>query len=329
MEISEFHPDDAASRRDYVHVCQGVRQHDAPWDHELTEAEADGIVRYGWDLEPPTIFIGRVDGQAVGVAEYSTNTYDNQHLAWVEISVHPDHRRHGHGTELLEAMVERARAEGRTSLGGGGWELDVVRGFAAAHGFEQKAIEVIRRQHLDQLDTDEIDRRHAEALPHAAAYELVRLDGPIPEADLEAYARMAAAINDAPTDDLDIEDEAYPPERIRAYETAQQARGTLLRVFARHRETGEFAGQTAVAVEGERPWLAEQHDTSVVRGHRGHRLGLLLKLEMVRWLRERQPPVATVDTWNSASNDHMIEVNEALGYEVIARALLFQRPVEL
>ena len=211
MEITQFVPDDAVSRRDYVHVGQAVRQHDAPWDHELTEAEADGMVRYGWDLEPPTIVIGRVDGQAVGFAEYSTNSYDNQHLAWVEVVVHPDHRRRGYGTALLEAMVERARAEGRTSMGGGGWDIEGARGFAAAHAFEQKAIEMVRRQHLDRVDDAELERLHAEALPYAAAYELVRLDGPIPEADLEAYARMAAAINDAPKDDLDYEDEASPP----------------------------------------------------------------------------------------------------------------------
>ena len=92
---------------------------------------------------------------------------------------------------------------------------------------------------------------------------------------------MSAAINDAPIDDLDIEDEVFSPERMRAYETRQLGQGhRLFRVFARHRETGELAGHTVVVVDGERPQLAEQHDTSVVRAHRGHRLGLLLKTDM-------------------------------------------------
>ena len=32
-----------------------------------------------------------------------------------------------------------------------------------------------------------------------------------------------------------------------------------------------------------------------------------------------------LDTWNAASNAHMIGVNEALGYQVIATATGFQR----
>jgi hypothetical protein len=102
---------------------------------------------------------------------------------------------------------------------------------------------------------------------------------------------------------------------------------TLLRVCARHRVTGELAGQTVVVVEGERPEVAHQHDTSVVRAHRGHRLGVLLKTEMLRWLAEEQPQVETVDTWNAESNDHMIGVNQALGYEIIGRGLAWQRPL--
>ena len=79
-------------------------------------------------------------------------------------------------------------------------------------------------------------------------------------------AEMTGSINDAPTDDLDIEDEVFTPERVRGYEDAQLAKGQLLfRVFARHAETGELAGHTVVTVDGERPHLADQHDTTVVR----------------------------------------------------------------
>ena len=75
------------------------------------------------------------------------------------------------------------------------------------------------------------------------------------------------------------------------------------------------------------PQLAEQHDTSVVRSHRGHRLGLLLKAEMMLWLREAQPQLESVDTWNAESNDFMISVNELLGYRIMGRELAFQKTV--
>jgi hypothetical protein len=143
---------------------------------------------------------------------------------------------------------------------------------------------------------------------------------------LDAVAEMTAAINDAPTDDLDIEDEVFPAVRVASYEAAQTARGhRLYRVLARHKESGELAGHTVVAVDGERPWIGDQHDTSVVGHHRGHRLGVLVKAEMLRWLAEAEPDLRTIDTWNMESNNHMIGVNELLGYEVLARELQLQR----
>jgi hypothetical protein len=137
---------------------------------------------------------------------------------------------------------------------------------------------------------------------------------------------MTAAINDAPTDGLDVEDEVFTPDRIRAYESAWTARGYRLhRLLARHRDTGELAGHTIVAVDPERPHLGAQHDTSVVAAHRGHRLGLLLKTSMNLWLREVQPQLESIDTWNAESNDHMIGVNEAIGYRVMGRQLELQK----
>ena len=80
-----------------------------------------------------------------------------------------------------------------------------------------------------------------------------------------------------------------------------------------------------VAVDAETPTLAYQHDTRVVRAHRGHRLGLLLKADMMRWLAVAEPQVESIDTWNAETNQHMIEVNERLGYRARGRQLEFQR----
>ncbi len=48
--------------------------------------------------------------------------------------------------------------------------------------------------------------------------------------------------------------------------------------------------------------------------HRGHRLGLLLKVENLRWVRREAPHLTRLDTWNANDNPHMIAINEALGY---------------
>ena len=151
---------------------------------------------------------------------------------------------------------------------------------------------------------------------------MVRIGGPLTDEQIADSLPVVASINDAPTDDLVIEDEVFTPERLRAYDDAQLDRGArMYRVWARHRDTGH----TVVAVEEDRPWLGEQHDTTVLPKHRGHRLGLLLKADMMRWLRDAEPALATVTTDNAESNAHMIAVNERLGYQAMGRNLEFQR----
>ena len=118
----------------------------------------------------------------------------------------------------------------------------------------------------------------------------------------------------------------YTPERVRAFEAAQRGSGhRLYRMVARERDTGTLVGITALAVDEERPWYGVQLDTSVVRAHRGHRLGLLLKASMLERLAEHEPQLRTVDTWNAVSNDHMIVVNELLGFQVVAHDVMWQR----
>jgi GNAT superfamily N-acetyltransferase len=326
MDFLRFGPDDADHVATYAGIMTAARAVDSPWQPPVTPKRAEGRLRYGWDGEVEVPFLALDDAEPVAVGTVATSEYDNLHLAWLGLVVHPEHRRRGHGSAVLEHLVAETRALGRTVIGTDGWENDVTRGFAARHGLEEKSRAIQRRQVIADLDWSEIERLHAESGAVASAYELVRREGRTPDDELEAMAEMSAAINDAPTDDLDIEDEVFPPERIRAYEDAQLARGDrLFRVFARHRDTGELAGHTVVVVDGEQPVFAEQHDTSVVGAHRGHRLGLLLKTDMNLWLREVQPQVERINTWNAESNDFMIGVNEAIGYRIMGRELELQK----
>lgn len=327
VELQPFGPDDAAALASYVDIANAGRAADTPFLHSVTLASAAHKFRHGWDGEPPAGFLVVDAGEPVGYAEYYTSEWDNQHLAWLWAVVHPGHRRRGIGTWLLAAIEDRARHEGRTSIGFEGWDSDRTRAFAAERGFEEKCRAVMRRQTLADVDWAEVERLHAEAVAAASAYELVRRVGPSPDEELGALGELTAAINDAPTGDLDIEDEVFPAERIRGYETAQTEFGTLHRVLARHRETGDLAGHTVVLVEHERPWIGDQQDTAVAGAHRGHRLGLLLKTEMMLWLREVQPQVATIDTGNAEENSHMIGINEQLGYRVLGVAGDYQKAV--
>ena len=90
-------------------------------------------------------------------------------------------------------------------------------------------------------------------------------------------------------------------------------------VAARHDASGELGGFTQVEVGQERADRGFQALTAVVRAHRGHRLGLLLKLAMMELLAEAEPQVRQLFTMNTETNEHMIAINETLGYRVLGK----------
>jgi len=51
--------------------------------------------------------------------------------------------------------------------------------------------------------------------------------------------------------------------------------------------------------------------------YRGHRLGLLVKVAMLELLAEREPQLTRIVTGNADGNEHMIAINDELGYTVL------------
>ncbi len=327
MDLHPVMADDGVRLRTLRHVVDESRAQDVPWWHPHTDHSMERELRFAWEGDPGRWFlVGDDPGDPDGHLAIHTTEWDNPELAWVELAIRPQRRRQGRGRAALGLAFDVCRELGRPLVGIDGWEGAATRGFAAATGFELKSATVCRRLHLADLEPGAADKLAAEAAAYAGDYELDRYLGAVPDDLLAPVADLTASINDAPMDDLEIEDEVFPVERIRAYETAQAAGGwTLRRLVARHRDSGELAGHTVVAVDRERPEIGDQHDTSVARAHRGHRLGLLLKAEMLRWLAEEEPRLATIDTFNAESNDHMVAVNEVLRHRVMGRQLDFQQ----
>jgi GNAT superfamily N-acetyltransferase len=324
MEIREYDARDTALVGEVVALRNARKALDSPWSHPDTEAWWAHWLTHGWDGDVPRAFVGITEGRVVAAGELTFPTYDNPHWADLGVDVLPAVRRRGYGSALMGRLLDEVRAAGRRSPAMGGWDSVATRGFAAHHGFSPKLVEVSRRHVLADTDWETVGRLRDEAAAHAGDYELLRIAGRTPPDLLPAVAEMTAAINDAPNDELDLEPEVFTPERVEKYEQSTEATSRLFRVIARHRATGTLAGHTVVTVERDRPWIGEQDDTSVVGAHRGHRLGLWLKTEMALWLHEAEPQLATIDTWNAKSNKHMIEVNEALGYQVLGESVYFQ-----
>ena len=324
MKLVEFGPDDAAHLEAFLDVARAADAVDCPWEPARTAYRQAAYMRHSWEGEPGRWFVAYDGPVPVAVGSVDASDYDNLEMAWVQLTVAPAERGRGHGATLLGALEDVARQDDRPLVLLSGWDGPALHALAAGRGYDRKSAEIRRVQVVAEAPDPRAIRD--DALRLAGDYDLLRLEGYTPDDVLPDLVELTAAINDAPVDDLEWEEEVYSPERVRAYERAQVESGfRFRRVVARHRPTGRLAGHTVVVVDSDQPAVAEQHDTSVVRAHRGHRLGLLLKAEMLLWLADEEPQVERIYTDNAESNRHMIAVNERLGYRAMGRIVEFQR----
>ena len=253
---------------------------------------------------------------------------DNRHLAWMEVDVVPSARRTGLARHLLAAILPAAVADGRTLCMGGAPEGGPGAAFAAWLG-----LEVGQREHRNRLRTTDLPvadlRRWVEdGERQAKGYEVVALDGPLPSDLLESYAEAVAVMNDAPIDDLELEDFLFSAEELREAHDAVARRGTQRwTVLAIHRASGTIAGLTELFVPAHDTWLAEQGDTGVLAPHRGHGLGRWLKAVNALRLVDERPDVEVVQTWNASTNPHMLAINHAMGFRPAGIQELVQGPI--
>ena len=327
MQLVDVDPDDDGRLETLTRLVERARVHDDPGAFALHVEDLRDDARYGGDLNPDRFALLLDGGEAVAHTWLHVPVRDNLHLAEAGLTVDPAHRRRGVGSLLLGAVEERVRALGRTTLWVGTAADDVEsQAFLTGHGFVLAGRDARRHQRLADVDPAEIDRLEREAAERTGAYTLERLVPPYDDALLAQMVGVFAAMNDAPMGTLTFEDEVYDVERLRAIERAMELRGARFRrVVARHRATGELTGQTALSVRPWAPHEAFQYDTGVAREHRGHRLGLALKIAMMRWLAEEEPRLQVVETWNNVDNLPMIKVNEALGYRMSRAFAMFEK----
>ena len=199
----------------------------------------------------------------------------------------------------------RVRADGRRLVLTDCWAGSSGEKFAEAMGLERAAVGVQRRQELRALDWPRLDAEFAEAEGRASGYELLRIAGPTPEEMLVDVAVMTPPSTTPPSTTWTSRTRYSPPSAsAHSRRPNSPPRMPIYRVIARERETGVLGGHTMVGVDAEHPGYAGQYDTSVLRAHRGHRLGRLLKIAMLQWLTDEEPRLQMLDTWNAASNAH-------------------------
>jgi RimJ/RimL family protein N-acetyltransferase len=154
----------------------------------------------------------------------------------------------------------------------------------------------------------------AEALQHATGYETLSWQIPTPEEHLEQAAELHKIFADSPQD-AGIETQTLDADQLRRLEQALVDKGArCYTVTARHSDSHQLVALTEIAVDPDIPDWGFQALTAVRREHRGHRLGLLVKVAMLDMLADREPGLRHVYTGNAGANEHMIAINERLGY---------------
>lgn len=324
MSYARVNPGDESAVALVAEMFNAVDAVDDPDNPPTLPEFVAGDLKYGWDLEPGERYLYYPDGasEPVGSIRLNASERDNRHMVSIGAMVHPKHRGDDHGRAyrgvLLDELLRRARDRKRFTVWSGcAHDDEVAAEVLTSRGFSYASHDARRYQFPAELDQDHLAKLHAEAEQKAAGYELVRTMMPTDDALLAQLVAVTEAINDAPMGDLDFEDEKFDLQRLKDHEYACLAQGErVYRVFARNKQTGEIGGHTYLGLHPLQPNFAWQGDTAVHREHRGHRLGMLVKLEMMRWIAEAEPQVERIETWNNADNSYMINVNEAIGYRL-------------
>lgn len=217
-------------------------------------------------------YVAEQDGRVVGLLVVRLPDVDNQHLAALDLVVHPGYRRRGVGTDLLRHAVTVLVEARRRVLIGEADEGSAGAAFCTAHGLQP-----VKTDQLSLLRMTDLDRVDVEALAAAdhPGYRLVSWQEACPDELLEPFARAKHAMNDAPIGEMDVAARGWSAEVIRSWERQLRHLDRQQRVIAAlHEASGEVAGFTEVELRRRTSALSEQGDTAVVAAHRGRGLGL-------------------------------------------------------
>jgi GNAT superfamily N-acetyltransferase len=311
---------DAERVRDCYEIFHATRVADDPDIPVMPRRVFEGWLKTGWVGDPRETWLMADEGGVAGWYLLELPSRDNKHLGVLDLMVRPDRQRRGLGTTLFGHAAGRALADGRSLLTGYAWVDSAGEAFARSLGATSGLAEIRRVLDVSALPAGRRSELQAQAGRAATGYSLISWMTPTPEEYVDQIATISSALFDAPHDP-NVEPWAWDAARVRDTERRMRLQGVFAyTIAARHDASGELGGFTQVEIGPEQPEWAFQALTAVVRAHRGHRLGLLLKVTMMELLARAEPQVRHVLTSNAETNEHMIAINETLGYRPLGRA---------
>ncbi len=330
MDIREIDPHDESLVRRHWEIgkaAEAERPYDfyVPW--KLARLNATDVRE---DIEI-VLLGGFQDGTMWGASRVELSRYDNLHVASSTYYTHPERRRRGIARAMAEASYDVARSRKRTLMITEAFAPfgDTSPGllFGEAMGFT-KAIEdgmkVVDLQETEPL-WDEIEARVA---PQHQDYRIVTWRDRIPDELVDGYCRLSETfLEEAPMGELELEREKWDEDRVRKREARNARQGRHDSSAAAIAPDGTMAGFTEVVHTDSAPGRGIQSGTLVAPEHRGHNIGLGIKIANHRQLRKHFPDCRVLLTGNADVNAPMNVVNQILGYRDVERCVEMQRGI--
>lgn len=318
------HDDDALAAAYAVHRRAELHgREDAPF---WSPREYAAGLRVVSQRERRDAYVGTVDGRVVAVGVAFLSLLDNVDKAWLHVSVDPAHRRRGRGRALLAHLEHAVGVDGRRELIG---DLKVpidlaathpYRRFAEACGYAYSNTEVVRYLALPVAE-QRIKQWIEQAAEKHSGYPIeTYVDGvrDVPDELVPSLCRLFSQLAvDAPTGEVDWEEEAMSPELFAERTEEVRALGRALFETVAVSPAGEAVAQTTLTVPLDTTPDVWQWGTFVHREHRGHRLGLAVKARNLLEMQRAHPDKRRVVTQNAETNDYMVAINELMGFEPV------------
>jgi GNAT superfamily N-acetyltransferase len=327
VEIREVDPaDEAALHRWWQagHEAMAGR----PFDLRPTWPTTRAAMTRPHDDFEQTLLAAYDDDSVVGAALLLLPIADNLAMAYADVTVPEPHRRRGVGSALLADVEARARAAGRSyvlvevlaPLGvvGPGERFAEARGYPIANREGVKVLDLD-----DHPDWAPLRQKTAE---RAGGYRIETWGNFTPDGLAPAVCEaLNGFISMIPSGDVAIEDITLTPERLRRNETRSDQLGRRRYAAAAIAPDGALAGYSDLFVPAHVVDHADIGITMVLPEHRGHALGLALKLATHESLMAAEPRCRLVTTNNADANAQMNAVNDQLGYRLVEQQLEVQK----
>lgn len=329
---------DAAEFRELARVRNAVyRELTGRTEQDLTPEALLPILRSRKE-RTTAVWAVRVGGEIVGRTVIDIPHEEGSRVAIAAIEIHPRVWGQGIGTAILPHVEAFARLHGREVIqnwseqpasdgprlqaktGFGSVPDDHVARFLIRHGFALEQVYRVSRLAVTPETVQRAEELREDARALSQDYRVLQWMLPTPPEHVDGYAWLKSRMStDAPSADLETDEEAWDAERLVATEKRVAEMGQIMQVtVAQHIPTGELTAFTELGIGPDPTATTHQHDTLVLTEHRGHRLGQLVKCEAFLSWTGIAPASRDVITYNAEENRPMLAINEAMGFTAVA-----------